>query len=75
MSLGAQDHADRINDEDKTLRAFVGIKMPGNPYYPVIVGGYVPRSEAEDLIAAALKLKSVRAYGSAPYLSGFAARK
>ncbi len=71
----AQAHAARINEESKSMGAFVGLKQPKNAYFPVIVGLYVSRSQAEKLIASALKLESVRQYGSAPYLSSFKERK
>jgi len=51
------------------------LKQPNNAYFPVIVGLYVSRSKAEKLIESALKLRSVREYGSAPYLSSFEKRK
>ena len=71
----AQAYAKRINEENKSIGAFVGLKQPNNAYFPVIVGLYVSRSKAEKLIESALKLRSVREYGSAPYLSSFEKRK
>lgn len=55
----AQGLADRINKEDRTLNAFVGVKVPPNDYYPVIVGGYNYLSEARKLREKALRTKSV----------------
>lgn len=71
----AQAHADRINKESGDLDAFVGNRQPNNAYYPVIVGDYVPRKEADRLVDKALRLESVRAYGSAPYLSAYPDRR
>lgn len=71
----AQEHADRINTEDSGLKAFVGLRQPNNEYYPVIVGDYVPRPEALELVKKALQLKSIREYGSPPYLSAYADRR
>lgn len=45
----AQRYADRINQEDSTLNAWVGVKVPPNDFYPVIVGGYSYLSEAKVL--------------------------
>lgn len=70
----AAAHADRINNEDPSERAFVGKRRPDNEFYPVIVGNYVLRDEAVSLVERAIKLKSVREYGSAPYLSEYADR-
>lgn len=71
----AEAHAKRINNEDSSLNAFVGKRMPENPYYPVIVGDYVPRQLADELVDTALRLKSIRAYGSAPYISDYPDRR
>ena len=38
--------AEVINKSAPDLGAFVGQKMPNNDFYPVIVGGFVPVSEA-----------------------------
>jgi hypothetical protein len=56
----AQQFADKINTEDKTLNAWVGLKLPGNDYYPVIVGDYVFLSEAKVLKRRALSTKSIK---------------
>jgi len=71
----AQAHADRINEEDSSAKAFVGKRKPANPYYPVIVGNYVPREQADRVMEAVFRLKSVREYGSAPYLSAYPDRR
>ena len=56
----AQQFADKINAEDKALNAWVGLKIPGNDYYPVIVGNYVFLSEAKELKRRALATKSIK---------------
>lgn len=55
----AEKFANLINQKDKSLKAFVGLKIPPNKYYPVIVGGYsgyLPYSTAEQLRQKALEL-------------------
>ena len=49
----------KINDESKEIRAFVGIKVPPNKYFPVIVGHYAPYPEAKNIKTEALKLEAV----------------
>jgi hypothetical protein len=62
----AQRFADRVNSENKTLNAWVGLRIPPNQYYPVIVGGYSPLSEARELRQRALATKIIKdAYLSA----------
>jgi hypothetical protein len=56
----AQQFADKINAEDKALNAWVGLKLPGNDYYPVIVGDYAFLSEAKELKRRALATKSIK---------------
>lgn len=70
----AQAHADRINEENPGLKAFVGKRQLNNEYYPVIVGNYVGRKQADALVKEALQLRSVREYGTDPYLSAYADR-
>lgn len=67
----AEKRAKEINDEDPTMKAFVGKQRPGNKYFPVIVGEFTSRDEAEKLLARALKLESV----AKAYLSDYADRK
>jgi len=55
----AQRYAKRINQEDSTLNAWIGVKVPPNEYYPVIVGGYSYLSEARALKERALATKIV----------------
>lgn len=55
----AQQYADRINAENKTLSAWVGEKVPPNQYHPVIVGGYNLLSEAKVLKEKALMAESI----------------
>ncbi len=57
------------------MKAFVGKRQPNNPYYPVIVGDYVLRPQADELVKSSLGLKSVLEYGSAPYLSSYKDRR
>jgi hypothetical protein len=56
----AQQFADKINAEDRTLNAWVGLKLPGNDYHPVIVGDYVFLSDAKELKRRALATKSIK---------------
>jgi hypothetical protein len=58
----AQRYADQINKEvggNQELKAWVGIQAPGNPNYPVIVGGYSYLSDARETMKKALALDSV----------------
>ena len=55
----ARVFADKINDEDESLQAFVGIKVPPNDYYPVIVGEYSLLSTAKALKEKALKTEVI----------------
>jgi len=55
----AQQFADKINAEDNTLNAWIGLKLPGNDYYPVIVGDSSLLSEAKELRKRALATKSI----------------
>ncbi len=56
----AQQFADKINAEDRTLNAWVGLKVPPNDYYPVIVGDYSFLSEAKELRRKALATNSIK---------------
>jgi hypothetical protein len=56
----AQQFADKINAEDRTLNAWVGLRLPENDYYPVIVGDYSSLSEAKELRRKALATKSIK---------------
>lgn len=56
----AQALADKLNQADPSLNAFVGLRLPGNDYYPVIVGDYSYLSEARQLKRKALETKFVR---------------
>lgn len=56
----AQRFAAKINAEDNTLNAWVGMKIPGNDYYPVIVGEYLFLSDAKELKQRALATESVK---------------
>jgi hypothetical protein len=67
----AEQRARSINEEDPTMKAFVGKQRPGNKYFPVIVGEFTNREEAEKLLARALDLESV----AKAYLSPYADRK
>jgi hypothetical protein len=67
--------AGRINAEAPQMDAFVGLRQPGNPYYPVIVGDYQTAEVANQLKEQAVKLQSVRAQGGEAYLSSFAERR
>lgn len=55
----ARDFVDKINEEDGSLQAFVGIKVPPNEYYPVIVGEYSSLAEAQKLRDQALKTEAI----------------
>jgi hypothetical protein len=62
----AQQFADKINTENNTLNAWVGVRVPPNEYYPVIVGNYMLFSEANALKDRALATESINdAYLSA----------
>lgn len=56
----AQRYADRVNQADSTLNAWIGVKVPPNDYYPVIVGGYSYLSEARALRERALATNVVK---------------
>jgi len=55
----AQRFADRINAENATLNAWIGVKVPPNDYYPVIVGTYSYLSEAQELQKRALATQAI----------------
>ena len=62
----AQKFADALNKGSPDLHAWVGLRLPDNPYYPVIVGEYALLSEAKVLKQRALSSKLVKeAYLSA----------
>lgn len=56
----AQKFADKLNAEDKTLNAWVGLRLPGNDFYPVIVGDYAYLSEAKERRRQALGSKQIK---------------
>jgi hypothetical protein len=56
----AKQFADKINAENKTLNAWVGLSLPQNDYYPVIVGDYSSLSEAKELRRKALATKPIK---------------
>ena len=56
----AQRFADRINAEDATLNAWIGLKLPGNDYYPVIVGEQSLLSDAKALKERALATRTIK---------------
>mgnify|MGYP001812274040 FL=1 len=62
--------ADKINQENPELNAWVGARIPPNEYYPVIVGSYNFLSDAEKLRQSALDTKTI----SEAYLSPGAMR-
>lgn len=55
----AQRFADKVNSEDRSLNAWVGVRVPPNDFYPVIVGGYSTLSEAKALKEKALATDAV----------------
>lgn len=62
----ARDFSDAVNDEDPSLNAWVGGRLPGNAYYPVIVGGHMSLSEAKAVKQRALATRTIKdAYLSA----------
>lgn len=70
----AQSYADQINAMDPSLEAFVGNRISGNEYYPVIVGGvdgYLPLAEAQTLLDEARELPIIP---NSAYLSAYADR-
>ena len=56
----AQRQAQQINSSSQAIHAFVGAKVPSNEYFPVIVGGFVPYYDANELMSEALKLDAVQ---------------
>ena len=64
----AKAQAEAINAEAPDLGAFVGLQKPGNPYYPVIVGEYLPVTEATELLDEA---KAVVVVEPDSYLSAY----
>jgi hypothetical protein len=56
----AQQFADKINAEDAMLNAWIGVKVPPNDYFPVIVGTYSYLSEAKELQKRALATQSIK---------------
>lgn len=71
----AEAYARRIDAEAPDLGVFVGLRQPDNPYYPVIVGDYLPADAAEDLKERAEKLDAVQDTGRDAYLSSYADRR
>lgn len=67
----AKQFAQKINEEDPTMRAFVGRRKPDNPFFPVIVGDFSEMPAAEALRQKALNLVSIKE----AYLSDYANRK
>ncbi len=55
----AQQQVATINQEAQKRVAWVGKKVAPNPHYPVIIGGYLPKSDALKLQAQAIKLHSI----------------
>ena len=49
----------RINRESRVVRAFVGVKVPPNKHFPVMVGSYLPYPDAMKLKSEALMLEAV----------------
>ena len=68
----AQAFADTISKQAPDLpKPFVGKTSPDNPFYPVIVGDYVPRQEAEKIRQQALNSKLI----TDAYLSDYPDRR
>lgn len=67
----ATREANRLNQIEPQLKAFVGKRIPGNPYYPVIVGDYLTLPEARQLMDAVKDLPGIEP----PYLSAFPDRR
>jgi hypothetical protein len=67
----AESQAAEINKQDPSMKAFVGKRAPCNEYYPVIVGDYLPRVDAEAIRKKAMKLNAVED----SYLSAFPSRR
>lgn len=70
----AAAQAQAINRADSNLQAFVGAQKPGNPFYPVIVGGpkaFLPLNEARNLLNAARQNRYVE---PSAYLSDYPGR-
>ncbi|MCV6546337.1 MAG: hypothetical protein OIF56_03465 [Cohaesibacter sp.] len=70
----AYDYRDVLNEADPTIKAFVGKQKPGNPYYPIIVGGeqaFLPIDEAKALKE---KAQTIPIVPGDVYLSNYAGR-
>jgi hypothetical protein len=67
----ADAKATEINAESPAMKAFVGNRMPGNEFYPVIVGEYLPQAEADRLRIEAERLRSA----AGVYLSAYPDRR
>jgi SPOR domain len=69
----AETLVSNINEQNPSMKAFVGKRMPNNEFYPVIVGDFVTLSEATRLRDAASQLSSLN--GQQPYLSSYPDRQ
>jgi hypothetical protein len=67
----AEAKAKEVNQEDATMKAFVGKRKPCNEYYPVVVGDYLTEADANKLLVRAKKLDAAED----PYLSDYPDRK
>ena len=56
----AERQAQKINNDSQIISAFVGVKVPPNEYFPVIIGGYLQYSDAEKLKSEVLSLGIVQ---------------
>jgi hypothetical protein len=64
----AEALANSINKQDPSMKAFVGKRIPGNEFYPVIVGDFSTLEDARKLQDSASHLKGL---DDQPYLSAF----
>lgn len=67
----AEALATRINQLKPDLKAFVGKKAPNNEYYPVMVGDFVPLTDATRLRDTAVQIPGAEQ----AYLSTFPDRR
>jgi hypothetical protein len=56
----AEAYAAQVNQEDPSLHAWVGQKIPPNTYYPVVVGKRQLLGKARELRARALKTRTIQ---------------
>lgn len=56
----AVEFCNAVNDENPTLNAWVGGRLPGSAYYPVVLGGHLSLSKAKELKQRALATNTIK---------------